>query len=110
MVAHPAGHPWSSYRCNALGKYIKLVTPHVVYNALGDTRKARQAAYRALFNSQLSKWSLEEIRQAANKDWGLGDDRFKRQVEKQLGYKLPPFPRRGGRKSAEAWNSRIKLL
>ena len=61
MVAHPAGHPWSSYRCNALGKYIKLVTPHVVYNALGDTRKARQAAYRALFNSQLSKWSLEEI-------------------------------------------------
>jgi len=61
MVAHPAGHPWSSYRCNALGKYIKLVTPHVVYNAPGDTRKARQAAYRALFNSQLSKWSLEEI-------------------------------------------------
>jgi putative transposase len=61
MVAHPAGHPWSSYRCNALGKYIKLVTPHVVYNAPGDTRKARQAAYRALFNSQLSRWSLEEI-------------------------------------------------
>jgi len=110
MVDHPAGYPWSSYQSNALGKTIKLVTPHAVYNALGKDRISQQAAYQCLFNSQLPEWTLEEIRQAANKGWVLGDSKFKKQVEQQLGYELPPFKRGGDRKSAEARRNRIKLL
>lgn len=110
MVAHPADYPWSSYRSNAMGKPIKLVTPHPIYNALGKNRSARQAAYRSLFNSQISEWTLEEIRRAANKGWVLGNSRFKQEIEHQLGYKLPPFQQGGDRKSAEARKNRIKLL
>jgi hypothetical protein len=29
----------------------------------------------------------------------LGDGKFKQQIEQQLGYALPPFPREGDRKS-----------
>ena len=33
----------------------------------------------------MPKYRVMEIRDALNKDWVLGEDRFKRQIEKQLG-------------------------
>lgn len=49
LVTRPGAYRWSSYRANALGHEDALVTPHPVYCALGRTREAREAAYRALF-------------------------------------------------------------
>ncbi|MFT4671547.1 MAG: putative transposase [Pseudohongiellaceae bacterium] len=100
MVNHPAEYPWSSYRHNAIGKIIKLVTSHPLYNALGKDSKERQVNYRALFkDNQIAGYTLEEIRSAANKSWVLGDGRFKSQIETQLGRKISPFKRGGDRKS-----------
>ncbi len=111
MVAHPSEYRWSSYQHNALGKNIKLITPHPIYLALGPTLSKRQSAYRALFDLQLSSCALKAIRQATNKTWVLGDDKFKQKIEAQLGYCLPPFPRGGSRSSAGGGSSRkIKLL
>lgn len=99
MVKHPAEYPWSSYRRNALSWRIKLMTPHQVYLALGSSNGERQRNYRARFNDAIPDYTLNEIRTAINKSWVLGPGKFKREIEDQLGYALPPFPRGGDRKS-----------
>jgi putative transposase len=110
MVKHPAEYTWSSYRMNALGKDIRLLTPHPVYLALGQSAEERQRAYQALFTSLIPDYTINEIRTAANKAWVLGDDRFKLQIERQLGHQVPPFRQGGDRKSNEYTKERIKLL
>ncbi|MFT6403087.1 MAG: putative transposase [Pseudohongiellaceae bacterium] len=99
MVKRPAEYPWSSYRYNALGKKIKLITPHPVYLALGKDGSQRRLRCQSLFDKNIPRYTIEEIRVATNKAWALGDGKFKQQIEQQLGYALPPFPRGGDRKS-----------
>jgi putative transposase len=101
MVAHPAEYPWSSYQCNALGKPIELITPHLLYQALAKTEKTRQKRYAALFNKIIPDYTLEEIRQSINRAWVLGDERFKHQIEKQTGRRAAPLTRGGDRRSDE---------
>jgi hypothetical protein len=48
---------------------IRLLTPHMVYQALGNTPEARQGRYRALFEREVGKVALEEIRECTNKSW-----------------------------------------
>lgn len=110
MVNHPAEYPWSSYRHNAVGKSIKLVTPHPLYNALGNDPKERQVSYRKLFkDNKIEDYTLEDIRSAANKSWVLGDCRFKAQIETQLGRQIPPF-RRGGDRKSKSYNPSLQWV
>jgi len=81
MVDHPAEYPWSSYRGNAMGKEIALLTSHFIYQQLGSTPKEQQQAYRALFHGRIAERTLEEIREATNKAWVLGYNRFKAEIE-----------------------------
>lgn len=101
MVEHPAEYPWSSYQCNALGKPIELITPHYLYQALAKTEKTRKKRYTALFDNMIPAHTLEEIRHSINRSWVLGDERFKRQIEKQTGRRASPMGRGGDRKSEE---------
>jgi putative transposase len=100
MVAHPSNYPWSSHRHMALGQADALLTAHDLYRRLGRTRKEQQAAYRQLFKARIAQTTLEEIRDATNKAWVLGDDRFKHHVETQLQRRVAPKVRGGDRKSA----------
>jgi len=68
--------------------------------ALGKNNIERQLAYRALFNEIIPEHTLEEIRDALNKAWVLGDERFKQQIEKQTGRRASPMKRGGDKKSA----------
>lgn len=99
MVTHPAEYPWSSYRCNALGKSDTLVTPHPEYLALSHSVKLRQTRYRSLFQTQLPDKTVAEIRQATNKAWCLGDSRFAEEVAQQLNRRAVPKPKGGDRRS-----------
>lgn len=81
MVQHPSEYPWSSYRSNAMGKAIELITPHALYQQLGDTCEQRQANYCQLFRGRIADYTLAEIREATNKAWVLGSDRFKKEIE-----------------------------
>lgn len=101
MANHPAEYPWSSYHGNGLGKQIKLLTPHETYTALGKTDEQRQQAYRLLFRGRITESTLQEIREATNKGWVLGEGRFRAQVEEVLGRAASPRPRGGDRKSAK---------
>ena len=98
MVKHPKRHPWSSYAFNGLGKKNGLVTPHILYQDLGRTEKSRQASYRALFRGYISSAELDAIRDATNKAWVLGSDRFKQKIEKLT--KRRAVPKVRGRKRA----------
>ncbi len=99
LVDHPEEYQWTSYHANGLGTKIKLLTPHPVYLRLGRSDSERLENYRALFESEISDLTMQKIRVAVNKSWALGDDKFKKYIEKQLGRVMPPLPRGGDRKS-----------
>ncbi len=95
MVTHPSAYRWSSYRANALGQHDPLLTPHAEYLALGSRHDERQAAYRTLFEVHLDDMTLAEIREATQKAWVLGNDRFKDGIERLLQRRTRPLPRGG---------------
>lgn len=77
MVASPGDYPWSSWRSNAEGAKTTLLADHPEYVALGATVAERRTAYRALFAAALDETMLTAIRDATNKAWALGSDRFR---------------------------------
>lgn len=99
MVDHPSEYPWSSYPFNALGRFDRLVTPHREYKRLGKVDTERQSEYRQLFRAQIAENTLKAIREATNKAWVLGSERFKKRVEKKLGRPVESAGHGGDRKS-----------
>jgi len=91
MVEHPADYHWSSYQINALGRDSGLCTPHSLYLALGENSDKRRTAYQALFKTQLTRQTLNDIRFAANKGAAIGSDRFKQQIENLTGERITPL-------------------
>lgn len=106
MAAHPSEYPWSSYRFNALGYEDKLITPHREYTRLGATAEARQSAYRQLFKARIPDATLAEIREATNKAWVLGGDRFKSHLARKINRPVTTSGHGGDRKSASYRRSR----
>jgi putative transposase len=98
MISHPSEYPWSSYRCHANGEPDALVTDHALYRALGETEEARQAAYRALFNAHLSEADMVAIRDATNKAWALGGERFKEEIAAAVERRVLPLQKGRPRK------------
>ncbi|AOW78603.1 transposase [Colwellia sp. PAMC 20917] len=99
MVNHPAEYPWSSFQGNALDKNIELLTSHSLYLALGNKALERKKAYQALFSAHVDELALQEIRDATNKAWVLGDSRFKQQIEQDTGRRASHLGKGGDRKS-----------
>lgn len=90
MVSHPAEYRWSSYRANAQGDAEALVTPHEIYLGLGGSAESRRAAYRDLFRAALEPGMIDEIRQAGNGNFVLGNSRFAKEIEAALGRRVTP--------------------
>lgn len=101
MVQHPGHYPWSSYRCNAMGIDDALVTPHDLYLRLGNTPGSRREQYRALFRVRVPASTLEEIRDATNKAWVLGNEGFRSRIEALIERQAAPRAKGGDRKSAK---------
>jgi Transposase and inactivated derivatives len=90
MVNDPLNYPWSSYRINALGDDNPLLTPHFLYDGLGQDVGERQAAYRALFRAHLDDKMIENIRHATNGNYALGNEKFKAEIEQMLKRRAQP--------------------
>jgi|SRR5438876_135651 len=99
MVATPGEYRWSSYRHHAQGTADNIITDHELYRALGGTDQERQAAYRALFAIHLDDSHLTEIRDATNKAWVLGDERFQNEVAALAQRRAHPLPKGRPKKS-----------
>jgi hypothetical protein len=54
-------------------------------------------------------YTLEEICDAINKAWILGEDRFKKRIEEQTGRRVSPKSRGGDRRS-EKYRESLKLI
>lgn len=101
MVNHPADYPWSSYQCNAQGGENLVVTPHLLYRRLDRDTKTRQSAYRQLFRAQIAKAEVDVIREATNKAWVLGNERFREKIEALSGRRASQQVRGRPRKDAK---------
>jgi len=72
MVADAGDYPWSSYACNALGRFDPVVTPHDVYLALGPNAEDRARAYREIVGRAVDGEDLTEIRTFMQRGRTLG--------------------------------------
>jgi REP-associated tyrosine transposase len=98
MVEDPAHYRWSSYRANGLGQPDARLTPHSLYQALGQNNQDRQSAYRALFRAQLDRGAIEDIRLALDQNQPLGNERFYARIEQMIGRRCETRPRGRPRK------------
>lgn len=90
MVDHPGDYRWSSYRVNAQDESSGLITPHPVYEHLGQNTADRQMAYRELFRHSLDPGMVDEIRRGTNGNFAVGSGHFAAQVEAALGRRASP--------------------
>jgi len=90
MVEHPADYPWSSYRSNGQGMGSTLLRPHQLYRELGGSDEARRRQYRELFRAHLEPELIDEIRQATNGNYVLGDSGFTAKIEAVLQRRVTP--------------------
>jgi putative transposase len=90
LCRQPDLYRWSSHAANVGGVSDPLVTPHELYERLGDTSEARRAAYKALFGSEIAPQDLDAIRKAAHANWALGSTTFQRGVESTSGRRAAP--------------------
>lgn len=99
IVDHPSEYPWSSYHFNALGDSDSLITQHDEYTRLAMTSEKRQTVYRELFKNHIPDMTLDAIREATNKAWILGDERFKVKMKSLLCRSVESVGHGGDRKS-----------
>jgi len=55
--------------------------------------------YYGLFENHIAKADMDDIREATNKAWVLGNDRFKVKIEQLIDRQIQAKPRGGDRKS-----------
>ncbi len=64
LVVRPEEHEWSSYRHHAFGATDPLISPHPLYDALGDSPSRRQAEWRALCGEALAPEQVVLVEEA----------------------------------------------
>lgn len=104
MVKLAGEYPWSSYRHNAMGITVGLISEHYLYHQLAESKVGRLMAYRALFDDEFDSSLLDEIRESINKEWVLGESRFTEEIELMLGRKVKHRQWGGDRKSVDFKN------
>ena len=93
LAAAPEQYRWSSYAHHAGVASNPMVTDHACYWALGNTPFERQAAYRALFATDLDPRLADAIRQAAESGWALGGADFLARIAATANRRVRPLPR-----------------
>jgi REP-associated tyrosine transposase len=73
LVSDPAEYRWSSYRANALGREDRLIVPHSLYLALGETPASRQRSWREVCREAVPSDQLFEIRDVVRRGGVFGD-------------------------------------
>lgn len=99
MVETPEMYPWSSYAHNGLGQNSKYLDEHDDYLRLGVNKEERCRAYRTLFANHVSGKEIGEVRDSANRNAVLGNDRFREEIEIKLQRRIELHSHGGDRKS-----------
>jgi len=83
LVANAADYPWSSHAHWRGVRNDRLLTPHALYWALGNTPFAREAAYAALVQTGIGSLEQTALTASALSGWALGDNEFIEGLQKQ---------------------------
>jgi putative transposase len=90
MVARPEDFRWSSHR-HCIGQASdKLVTPHALLWALGNTPFAREAAYAELVRQGLAQRDKDDLTRTALSGWALGSEAFVGSLQEGTTRRLSP--------------------
>lgn len=90
MVAQPEDFRWSSHR-HCIGQASdKLVTPHALFWALGNTPFAREAAYAELVRQGLAQRDMDDLTRTALSGWALGSEAFVGSLQEGTTRRLSP--------------------
>ncbi|CAN7242921.1 transposase [Acidovorax sp. LjRoot129] len=82
LVAQAADYLWSSH-AHWLGLRVdRLLTPHALYWALGNTPFAREAAYAAAAQAGISSQEEAALTASALSGWALGEVEFVAELQK----------------------------
>jgi putative transposase len=84
IVEKPEEYKFSSYNAKIGKKKLKMLDQDPVYMALGKTDDERQTAYQRWFQESIPKAEWELIREAVQRNWVFGNNRFKEAMEKAL--------------------------
>jgi putative transposase len=95
MVEAPADYPWSSHRHYVGLAQDRLVTPHPMFWALGNTPFAREQAYGNLVAAGVTGDTQRRLTNATVHGWALGDSDYLKQLERMTPRR--PTPRPAGR-------------
>ena len=82
LVSEAHNYPWSSHGHYAGMRADKLVTPHALFWALGNTPFAREAAYVDMVRSGLSEQQQATLTGSALNGWPLGDAGFVEELQR----------------------------
>lgn len=83
MVAQPLDWPWSSHAHYLGQRSDRLVTPHALYWAMGNTPFAREAAYAELVQAGIASTDQTALTDATLRGWALGDADFVAELQKK---------------------------
>ena len=83
LVATPADYPWSSHAHYAGLRADKLITPHALIWALGNTPFAREAAYANLVHAGINPIQQAALTGSALRGWALGEPDFVADLQKR---------------------------
>ena len=83
LVAQARDYPWSSYGHYSGQRIDKLITPHSLVWALGNTPFAREAAYAELVQGGLSPGQQTALTDSALSGWALGEPDFVAELQKR---------------------------
>ena len=84
MVSTPDGYRWSSYHANAQGKEDGILHHHPVFSALARHAADRGRAWRELVAMAIPQGQMDEIRATVQTGTPLGNDRFRKRIERTL--------------------------
>ena len=88
VVAQAADYPWSSYG-HYTGQHIdKLITPHPLLWALGNTPFAREAAYAEWVRGGVSSVQQTALTDSVVSGWALGSAEFVEGLQKKTTRRL----------------------
>jgi putative transposase len=100
LVRDPADYPWSSHNHYVGVRSDRLVTPHPLYWALGNTPFARDATYAELVRTGISAQQESAFTDSALLGWALGEPDYVADLQRRTARRVsktkagrPPLPK-----------------
>ena len=99
LSERPQEYPWSSARAHLSGGADHILTEHMLFQGLANSREERGQRFAEYCAKPFDEQRLAAIRYAGHTGWPLGTDRFKDELEHFAAWRARPQPRGRPRKN-----------